>query len=642
MWNDLTMSQKAALIRMAVSQGITDINQIKSTYDRTNSVGSIYDGGGKLSGGFPKDSSTMWSRASSFYNDLIDAGMTPLQAAGLLGNIAVESSFDSKASNGTHFGYLQNQPEFHKHIIKYYGSDSHAAQMQFIKDGMQGRLRGRNTSIGKQLQSRFNSFVRDSVKATTPEEVAMLWEKHYERSGQQSLGKRTSYARYFYDKVNHYTKENRPTKRTYGVDFFPYKENQKVVKPLQQPQKTDLSQFINTDAFSLGNYFLEKQNSPYLIDDISTPGSYLEYKKYEDGGPIVAPWASGTKSIKPIIVTGYPLVEAESEGLLDYFNNNPNVGGMAIGAGLNGINGERRVVLNPNLTDDNSRNSVYMNESYRHYFDENNIKLPIITNIQRNAYKGTPYENLDTQIQRTEVARYLSGDPSHHLNNLQKAQLHNRFKFVYPKEYEYINSNPARYARRNPIWYALGGDFLLNVKDGEDAGGSQCAWWQNKKLRESGYIASGNAWNLNDVDVVYSGYNPENKPKEYDRKAIEEYNHNAADNVFKEFDSKTLDKDKPYVVNMYYNGSHSQEEAYNNGRGVTGTHTGLLTHENGKWWVTHNIDGTIHRDRFIDLQNGNRKYGVTTIYKPRLDTFLNRAKGIGERGLRLITGFGKE
>ena len=488
MWNDLTMSQKAALIRMAVSQGITDINQIKSTYDRTNSVGSIYNKGGKLSGGFPKDSSTMWSRASSFYNDLIDTGMTPLQATGLLGNIAVESSFDSKASNGTHFGYLQNQPEFHKHIIKYYGSDSHAAQMQFIKDGMQGRLRGRNTSIGKQLQSRFNSFVRDSAKATTPEEVAMLWEKHYERSGQQSLGKRTSYARYFYDKVNPYTKENRPTKRTYGVDFFPYKENQKVVKPLQQPQKTDLSQFINTDAFSLGNYFLEKQNSPYLTDDISTPGSYLEYGKYEDGGPLVAPWAK----------------------------------------------------------------------------------------------------------------------------------------------------------RKNPIWYALGGDFLLNVKDGEDAGGSQCAWWQNKKLRESGYIASGNAWNLNDVDVVYSGYNPENKPTEYNRKAIEEYNHNAADNVFKEFDSKTLDKDKPYVVNMYYNGSHSQEEAYNNGRGVTGTHTGLLTHENGKWWVTHNIDGTIHRDRFIDLQNGNRKYGVTTIYKPRLDTFLNRAKGIGERGLRLITGFGKE
>lgn len=124
---------------------------------------------------------------------------------------------------------------------------------------------------------------------------------------------------------------------------------------------------------------------------------------------------------------------------------------MAIGAGLNGINGERRVVLNPNLTNDNSRNSVYMNESYRHYFDENNIKLPIITNIQRNAYKGTPYENLDTQIQRTEVARYLSGDPSHHLNALQKAQLHNRFKFVYPKEYEYINSNPAKYSKR-PIW----------------------------------------------------------------------------------------------------------------------------------------------------------------------------------------------
>ena len=592
MWNDLTMSQKAALIRMAVSQGITDINQIKSTYDRTNSVGSIYDGGGKLSGGFPKDSSTMWSRASSFYNDLIDAGMTPLQAAGLLGNIAVESSFDSKASNGTHFGYLQNQPEFHKHIIKYYGSDSHAAQMQFIKDGMQGRLRGRNTSIGKQLQSRFNSFVRDSVKATTPEEVAMLWEKHYERSGQQSLGKRTSYARYFYDKVNPYTKENRPTKRTYGVDFFPYKENQKVVKPLQQPQKTDLSQFINTDAFSLGNYFLEKQNSPYLTDDISTPGSYLEYRKFEDGGPIVTPWAK-----RPSYNDWIKTVPKDRQG------DNYNL--------------EKAYYIAP--------------EEELEAWRTSSVK----DLIEGKNHLNTAYETTNGDWEFMKSKNHPTVFFEHQWYNSKEGE-------PFRKEYEYINSNPARYARRNPIWYALGGDFLLNVKDGEDAGGSQCAWWQNKKLRESGYIASGNAWNLNDVDVVYSGYNPENKPTEYDRKAIEKYNHNAADNVFKEFDSKTLDKDKPYVVNMYYNGSHSQEEAYNNGRGVTGTHTGLLTHENGKWWVTHNIDGTIHRDKFIDLQSGNRKYGVTTIYKPRLDTFLNRAKGIGERGLRLITGFGKE
>lgn len=141
-------------------------------------------------------------------------------------------------------------------------------------------------------------------------------------------------------------------------------------------------------------------------------------RRFDDGGEIID-------------VEGYPLVDSDSEGLTDWFKNNPNIAGMAIGAGLNGIGGERRIVLNPNLKDSNTRNSVYMNESYRHFFDANNISLPAITDVQREAYKGTSYEGLDRKIQETEAARYLSGDPSHHLNARQKAQLNN-FRFTYP------------------------------------------------------------------------------------------------------------------------------------------------------------------------------------------------------------------
>ena len=140
--------------------------------------------------------------------------------------------------------------------------------------------------------------------------------------------------------------------------------------------------------------------------------------KNQDGGKIID-------------VEGYPLVDSDSEGLTDWFKNNPNVAGMAIGSGLNGIGGKRRIVLNPNLKDPNTRNSVYMNESYRHFFDANNISLPAVTDVQREAYKGTSYEGLDRRIQETEAARYLSGDPSHHLNAKQKAQLNN-FIFTYP------------------------------------------------------------------------------------------------------------------------------------------------------------------------------------------------------------------
>jgi hypothetical protein len=115
-------------------------------------------------------------------------------------------------------------------------------------------------------------------------------------------------------------------------------------------------------------------------------------------------------------------------------------------------------------------------------------------------------------------------------------------------------------------------------------------------LRDNGYITYGNAWNLKNVDVLYNGYKGMKKPAEYDRKAIERYNHAAADSVYKNFDSTTLDKSKPYSVNMFYNGSPAQEKAYEQGDNVTGTHTGLLTFNpsQNKWYVTHNIHGTIH------------------------------------------------
>lgn len=148
-------------------------------------------------------------------------------------------------------------------------------------------------------------------------------------------------------------------------------------------------------------------------------------------------------------------------------------------------------------------------------------------------------------------------------------------------------------------------------------------------MRDNGYITYGNAWNLKNVDVLYNGYKGMKKPAEYDRKAIERYNHAAADSVYKNFDSTTLDKSKPYSVNMFYNGSPAQERAYEQGDNVTGTHTGLLTFNpsQNKWYVTHNIHGTIHQDLFVPLQSGKGKYGVTAIYEPRENTMVNKLKG---------------
>ena len=177
--------------------------------------------------------------------------------------------------------------------------------------------------------------------------------------------------------------------------------------------------------------------------------------------------------------------------------------------------------------------------------------------------------------------------------------------------------------------YPIGGK-MINVNRGDRVDTDQCAAWSNGLLRDNGYLISGDAWHLNDVDNIFNGYEGLERPENYDLPLVKQYNHSATNNVFRNFDSKTLDVNKPYVVNMFYNDSPSQEDAYNNGNGVTGTHTGLLTYDEPtqKWWVTHNIHGNIHQEPFVDLQNSKGKYGVTAIYAPRKATLWNRAKGL--------------
>ena len=172
--------------------------------------------------------------------------------------------------------------------------------------------------------------------------------------------------------------------------------------------------------------------------------------------------------------------------------------------------------------------------------------------------------------------------------------------------------------KSNPL--SVGG-----VQSGSKAGTEQCAKYSNGYLRDNGYIANGNAWNQGGSTVVFSGYDGLERPAVFDKTAVEAYNSAASDNVWNNFDSKTLDPDTTYTVNMYYKGSPYLEEAYNNGtKGRTGTHTGYLKYENGDWYVVHNIHGKVHVDRFKSIQGGNKKYGVTGIYAPRTNNVFNR------------------
>ena len=156
-------------------------------------------------------------------------------------------------------------------------------------------------------------------------------------------------------------------------------------------------------------------------------------------------------------------------------------------------------------------------------------------------------------------------------------------------------------------------------KDGEHCDTKHCAEFSNGYLRDLGYGTWGNAWDLNDVELLYSGYDISKRPKMYDENLVSQYNIDASNRFFKEFDSKSLDKNQVYVVNMFYKGSSKQKDAFRDGRdGIAGTHTGYLQYDTAtnNWVVVHNIGSTVHVDNFIRLQSGDGKYGITAIFKP--------------------------
>lgn len=147
------------------------------------------------------------------------------------------------------------------------------------------------------------------------------------------------------------------------------------------------------------------------------------YNLYSNGGDLAHKY-DGKQVGQSQELQRIPEVSIIEEPWADaWFKDNKNVAGMAIGKGLNGVDGERRVIINPyntQMNDATSRASVLLNERLRHVMDQENFSLPNITKEQLQKYDGTSYQGDTLNIGRTEVARYLSGDPSHNLTNSQK------------------------------------------------------------------------------------------------------------------------------------------------------------------------------------------------------------------------------
>lgn len=167
-------------------------------------------------------------------------------------------------------------------------------------------------------------------------------------------------------------------------------------------------------------------------------------------------------------------------------------------------------------------------------------------------------------------------------------------------------------------------------KKGENCGVDGCAQYANDSLRGhvdakkrplySWNTTGGDAWtrlSRGSAKMIYSGYDSEDYDRtKFSNAASDARNFKAADRLLKEFDSKTLDPNKTYMVNMFYKGSPFRREAWENAEGgTTGTHTGNLyfNKDTNRWHVSHNVHGTVYDDDFIKIQGSRGRYGVTAI-----------------------------
>lgn len=141
-----------------------------------------------------------WEKAQAMYKELLDAGVNPVAAAGILGNIAQESEFNPNAANsinGGHWGYLQNDKNITPWVRANYGGYDHRSQMNYLIAGLQGKLPKSNMGLDR----RFNGFNARMQGVTDPEMAAYLWEREYEKSANEGVPQRRYFARYFYDRM---------------------------------------------------------------------------------------------------------------------------------------------------------------------------------------------------------------------------------------------------------------------------------------------------------------------------------------------------------------------------------------------------------------------------------------------------------
>ena len=202
-WNDLTLSDKARMMQLAVRSGITDLKNIQEVYNKY------------ALGGPEGDKNTLDSpyynakQEKPMWNYLRSRGLSEAQAAGVLGNLAVESylNADMHQKNGPAYGLIQAEAgrqraiRTHNDTPYQFGSKlspEEQQQLDYIID------KGIDTYTPGEWGKRGYSGAREARKAFLKTEdvnkASDIFMYNYLRPGKPNANRRRKMSNYYYGK----------------------------------------------------------------------------------------------------------------------------------------------------------------------------------------------------------------------------------------------------------------------------------------------------------------------------------------------------------------------------------------------------------------------------------------------------------
>jgi len=245
------------------------------------------------------------------YNHLISRGLTPVQAAGIVGNLQAESNFDTtvvgKADNMGSIGIAQWHSERKQGLLDFAKKrgeryDNLTTQLDYVVEELN------SPAYAKAMQG-LNS-------AKNPQEAAIAFMNHYEKPAEwakkQSVGQRVGVANSIlsgtpYENVD-YISEQAPT-----LDISYLTQNYDALSP---QQRAEFDAFMNTrsssedtespddaEAVQAKNELAQKENEKNFLDELNS--QYQEAQQQEQAPQQQAPVDNSVYSMPQIELPQY-------------------------------------------------------------------------------------------------------------------------------------------------------------------------------------------------------------------------------------------------------------------------------------------------------------------------------------------------